>query len=608
MAMACVNMLTAQCVSTCSNYAMSTINYSLFSASGPTLNSLFMPTADDGSVSVPIGFNFSYYCGTYSNVNVCTNGFMQFDYGTPLTFGSPPVSDNAQSFPSAIAPNGIVALNMNDFDVTTTGSISYTTVGTAPNRVFILTYDHVPIWYNAATSQPPSPVYNTGQIVLYETTNVIEIHTGTVGLSPNLGTQGIENTSGSDGMMVSGRNNAYWSGANDAYRFTPVFVNVPTPPGAILGNTTICSGVQGNYSIPSSSTATSYSWSAPGNWSGTSNTTVFTPTTGSTGNIQVTATYTCGTSTPRTLFVSVIPPPSISLYISPLIICSGNTITVTPVGGANYTLEPGSIPISSAITLTPDVTTFYTLYGTNAAGCPSYNNPTGQITVNDTPTVTVNSGSICVGQSFTMVPSGADAYTYSSGFPAVAPQTGVYNYSVVGTNATGCVSDTVISNLVVNANPTLTLTANKTIVCKNGTVAITAQGADTYSWTGGPTTAINTITVTATAAYTVTGTSAEGCSKTKAITIIMDACTGMSEITKSTSLLTVYPNPSNGEFTLNTPVAVAVVIYDIQGKVVSRQNLSEGDHTITIPDVKPGQYFLKATSENQSQSVILIKE
>ena len=61
------------------------------------------------------------------------------------------------------------------------------------------------------------------------------------------------------------------------------------------------------------------------------------------------------------------------------------------------------------------------------------------ISVNNLPSLSVAGGSICSGGSFTLNPSGALSYTYSSGGAVVTPS-GTSSYSVFGTNAAGCVN------------------------------------------------------------------------------------------------------------------------------------------------------------------------
>ncbi|MGZ4060957.1 MAG: choice-of-anchor J domain-containing protein, partial [Bacteroidia bacterium] len=77
-------------------------------------------------------------------------------------------------------------------------------------------------------------------------------------------------------------------------------------PGAITGSTNVCSGVTQVYSIAAVTGATSYTWTLPSGWSGTSTTTSITTTTGaSSGTIQVKANNACGPGPAQTLAVTV---------------------------------------------------------------------------------------------------------------------------------------------------------------------------------------------------------------------------------------------------------------------------------------------------------------
>ena len=118
------------------------------------------------------------------------------------------------------------------------------------------------------------------------------------------------------------------------------------------------------------------------------------------------------------------------------IICKGQSATLIASGASSYTWQPSSV-VSNTSTVTPLANSIYTVVATNTAGCISTR--TISITVKPTPTIAVSSGTICKGQSFTITPSGASTYTYSSGSSVVSP-TLTTSYSVTGTNTLGCVS------------------------------------------------------------------------------------------------------------------------------------------------------------------------
>lgn len=132
---------------------------------------------------------------------------------------------------------------------------------------------------------------------------------------------------------------------------------------------------------------------------------------------------------------------------------------------------------------------------------------TKTITVNPSPTVSVSSGSICSGQSFTMIPGGAVSYTYSGGSAIVSPSANA-TYSVTGTNTFGCISNIAISNVTVNPAPVITV--NSSAICTGQSFTMTPGGANTYTYSSG--TAV--VSPTTNTSYNVTGTSSLGCVST----------------------------------------------------------------------------------------------
>ncbi|MFO0357738.1 MAG: glycine-rich protein, partial [Sphingobacteriaceae bacterium] len=199
------------------------------------------------------------------------------------------------------------------------------------------------------------------------------------------------------------------------------------------------------------------------------------------GQIIITANLPSCTSASRTaVTVSVNPNPTVAVNSGS--ICSGNSFTISPSGANTYTIQGGNTVVS------PTVNSTYTVAGTSTAGCISQA-VTSTVTVNaiPLPTVAVNSGSICSGSSFTMVPTGASTYTFQGGNAVVSP-TANASYTVVGTNSAGCVSNTfATSSITVQALPSVSVTGAGTICIGQATV-LTASGANTYSWNTGATT------------------------------------------------------------------------------------------------------------------------
>ncbi|HXB40136.1 MAG TPA: T9SS type A sorting domain-containing protein [Bacteroidia bacterium] len=253
----------------------------------------------------------------------------------------------------------------------------------------------------------------------------------------------------------------------------------PAQPTAISGATTLCNTAVTTYSVAAVSGAASYTWSLPGGWSGTSTTNTISVTAGATsGTISVGAVNACGTSTVQTLPVTVNGSPTVTVNSGA--ICSGSSFTMSPSGANTYTFSSGSAVV------TPTTNTTYSVTGTSTAGCVSSNTAVSTVTVNPLPTITVNSGTICNGQSFTMTPSGANTYTYSGGSAIVNPTT-TSSYSVTGTSAAGCLSsNTAVSTVTVNNAPAQpTSISGNNFIC-TGTVnsysVASVAGATSYAW------------------------------------------------------------------------------------------------------------------------------
>jgi hypothetical protein len=593
----------SQCVPTCSNYAVSQISFTTFPSGTsnvtPTFTNPFIGFfADDGSIGpIPIGFNFDYYCNTYTSVHICSNGFIMLDYQAfpwPNQFVHP-----TQSLPSSALPDGMIAFNMTDLDPGQGGTITYTTVGTAPNRRFIVTYSNVPCFSTPAD-------LNTGQIVLFETSNAIEIHTTKARPDINQlalgGTQGIENTSGSIGVTPPGRNaNANWGATADstAYRFLPF---TPSPPTSVNGSTLLCQGSQSSYQTNPIISALSYTWSLPAGWNGSSSTTVISATAGASGNLSVSATYTCGTSAPAIISVSVVPAPIVSIQsATPTVLCSGNTITLQPNGAVFYTVEPGGITGTPPIVIQVNATTIFSVTGENAAGCASNNTATVNILAYPTPTVSVNGGSVCLGESFTIAPSGADNYIVSGGFAIVTPTLGLNNYSVTGTSTNGCMAAPVVAQVTAVALPTVNVVSSRSVICVNESAILTASGANSYTWSTSANTSTIAVNPTSSTSYTVTG-ELNTCKNTKIFLQGVSICLGLDETTVGTENVLIFPNPAMSSFfvKLNTPNPQATLkVFDLTHRLVKTTFLNSTINTINVEDLSEGLYNVQIQNGNE---------
>ncbi|HRH11644.1 MAG TPA: T9SS type A sorting domain-containing protein, partial [Bacteroidia bacterium] len=121
------------------------------------------------------------------------------------------------------------------------------------------------------------------------------------------------------------------------------------------------------------------------------------------------------------------------------------TTTLSASGASAYVWNTGAT--TPSISASPSVTTIYNVMGTYSNNCQATLYHT--LTVNAVPVITVNSGSICLGSSFTITPGGATTYTIQGGNAVVSP-TANATYTVIGTNSLGCVSNSAaVSSITV---------------------------------------------------------------------------------------------------------------------------------------------------------------
>lgn len=149
---------------------------------------------------------------------------------------------------------------------------------------------------------------------------------------------------------------------------TDLYCATPNQPSAINGITNMCAGSGSTqYSIAAVSGATSYVWTLPGGWSGSSSTNLINATPGNSGNITVAASNSCGLSPTQNIFVTINPLPTINASSSTSMLCVGQSATLSATGALNYTWNPGGT--GSSIVVSPTSNTTYTVTGINGNNC-----------------------------------------------------------------------------------------------------------------------------------------------------------------------------------------------------------------------------------------------
>jgi N-acetylneuraminic acid mutarotase len=184
----------------------STVSIPFAPEPGPFANS--GPACDDCVFNGrPIGFSFTFFGNTYTTFNLSSNGFIGFGASTDAGCCS------GRPIPSNDGINNIIAAAWTDLYPGGGGLVSYETRGRAPSRYLVVNYQDIPWCCEVGTSRV------TTQIILYESTNRIEIHT-TNQSGGHIYTQGVEDANGSQAVFIPGRVATNFGLINIAVRFT----------------------------------------------------------------------------------------------------------------------------------------------------------------------------------------------------------------------------------------------------------------------------------------------------------------------------------------------------------------------------------------------------
>ena len=180
-----------------------------------------MNTDDIWSDAIQLPFDFCFFGETYTEMVIGSNAVVSFDLANnqpgaycDWSFDDPIPSPNL-FFTTIFGPYMDV-----DPSVQGSGIINWAVFGESPCRTMVVNFPNIPYFGSACPN-----LSLTSQIVIYETTNVVEVYVQDrpSGCTWNDGNAvlGIQNQNGTVGYTAPGRNTSDWAATNEAWRFTP---------------------------------------------------------------------------------------------------------------------------------------------------------------------------------------------------------------------------------------------------------------------------------------------------------------------------------------------------------------------------------------------------
>ena len=542
------------------------------------------------------------YTVTVTNSNGCQGTSLPFT----ITVNPAPTASITPNGPTTFCPGGAVILVANPSGSTylwsnaaTTQNITATTGGTytvtvtavngcsAVSAPVIVTVNPLP----TATITPAGPITlcsgssatltsSAGTSYLWSngaTTQATSVSTGgsyTVIVTSNLG---CTNTS------------------------APVTVNVVNVVPATIsasGPTSFCPG--GNVTLTANS-GTSYLWST--------GSTLSSITVNTAGSYSVIVTDANGcTSTSAQVVVNIGNFPATITASGPTSFCPGGNVTLNASAfGVSWLWSDGSTTSS----ITPSIAGSYSVTITYSGGCSSTSSPT-VVTVFPPASASVTavpSSDFCIGSTVTMTASVGTAYEWNTGDSTQSKTTGTSGiYTVTVTDANGCYASASITLTGYNM-PVAGFTSVNNLTTT--TFTNTSTNGLNYDWHFGDSNTSNLPNPVHNyfwdGTYTVMLIVSNPCGSDTIIHTVTIVTNGIPDI-MTLNDFHVFPNPSEGIFTIHTTIgtsdAIELTVKDVLGNILysASEKNQKGEYTKTIDlsNNSKGIYFLNIQRGNYS--------
>lgn len=296
--------------------------------------------------------------------------------------------------------------------------------------------------------------------------------------------------------------------------------------------------------------------------------------------------------TSGTTSIAVLQPTAAILGADSVVICPGDSVTLTASAGSGYLWSDGSTSASIVTASTGP----YWVSMTDPGGCVSTSDMV-EVVAGTVPAIVIAPAGlieICPGTSLTLSASGAVNYRWNTGaFTADLIVGNAGNFSVIGTSADGCEDTSAVVQVRLSTPVADIVPAGPITICAGDSVTLTAGNGSGYLWSTGDTT--QSILVSGAGSYSVALVDSNGCQASANPVNVLETMVPQAAILPADTFF-LCPNDS---VTLTTGSGSGYL-------------WSTGDTTQTIVVGSPGRYAVAydhpagcRTPESDSTTVIV---